>query len=98
MEKLKGLQKVVLETDEAREVMRAYERLASDIEAYERSRVEEWGQLVSEISEQKLKQPLLRSVLQLLHNCFGLSLLPKGVLTGWSDLQDACLGGYGPCH
>lgn len=65
MEKLKGLQKVVLETDEAREVMRAYERLAADIEAYERSRVEEWGQLVSEISEQKLKQPLLRSGLTL---------------------------------
>lgn len=68
MEKLKGLQKVVLETDEAREVMRAYERLAADIEAYERSRVEEWGQLVSEISEQKLKQPLLRSAIWLLHN------------------------------
>ena len=65
MEKLKGLQKVVLETDEAREVMRAYERLAADIEAYERSRVEDWGQLVSEISEQKLKQPLLRLVLAL---------------------------------
>ncbi|KAK9822882.1 hypothetical protein WJX74_000347 [Apatococcus lobatus] len=61
MEKLKGLQKVVLESDEAREVMRAYDRLAADIEAYERSRVEDWGQLVSEISEQKLKQPLLRS-------------------------------------
>ena len=60
MEKLKGLQKVILETDEARDAMRTYERLAAEMEAYERSRVEDWAQLVSEISEQKLKQPLLR--------------------------------------
>ena len=60
MEKLKGLHKVVLETDEARDVMKAFERLAAEMEAYERSRVEDWAQLVSEISEQKLKQPLLR--------------------------------------
>lgn len=51
-----------LQTEEGRRASSDYERLMADLAAHEAATFAEWCQLLSETSEQKLKQPLLRHV------------------------------------
>eukprot|EP00891_Asterochloris_glomerata_P002883 jgi/Astpho2/2883/Aster-01037 len=60
MEKVHGLHRLVLETEEARSIMQAYDKLMADMDAYEKATVQDWCNLISAISDQKLKQPLMR--------------------------------------
>lgn len=59
MEKLRGLTSFVSGGEDAREVEALYARINADLTAYEKSAMEEWCQLVGDVSEQKLKLPLL---------------------------------------
>ena len=60
MEKVHCLHRLVLETEEARSIMQAYDKLMADMDAYEKATVQDWCNLISAISDQKLKQPLMR--------------------------------------
>lgn len=60
MEKLQGLSSIVLETDDGRKMLRLYASLMDSMRTYEASRLGEWCTLTAVVSEQKLKQPLLR--------------------------------------
>ncbi|KAK9808985.1 hypothetical protein WJX72_007373 [[Myrmecia] bisecta] len=59
MEKLRGVNKLVLETEEAKEIQRLYDTLTAAMDEYEKGVVDDWCKLISETSDQKLKQPLL---------------------------------------
>lgn len=63
MDKLRQVNKLALETEEAKEIIFLYETLIANMDAYERATVEDWCTLISTISDQKLKQPLLRYLL-----------------------------------
>lgn len=65
MEKLRGLTGFVAGGEDAREVESLYARINADLTAYEQAAMEEWCRLVGDVSEQKLKLPLLTCVPQL---------------------------------
>lgn len=62
MQKLKGLSRAVLESDEGREMRRLYDGLLAAMRQYEAAQFAEWCGLTAAVSEQKLRQPLLRWV------------------------------------
>lgn len=69
MEKAKALGKAALQTEEGRRASENFARLMAELAAYEAATVADWCQLLSDISDQKLKQPLLKCALPDLHLC-----------------------------
>ncbi len=63
MEKAKALGKAALNTEEGRRASENYTKLMAELAAYEAATVADWCQLLSDTSDQKLKQPLLRHAL-----------------------------------
>jgi Dynein heavy chain, N-terminal region 1 len=61
MERIRGLGVRVLSSDVGRQVVQAFDSLIQELTAYERRVLDDWCRLVSQTSDQKLKQPLLRS-------------------------------------
>eukprot|EP00899_Mesostigma_viride_P009330 jgi/Mesvir1/18399/Mv14277-RA.1 len=59
MQKLRQLNKVVMETEEAKDVTKLYTSLMASLTDYERTNVEAWSREIEATSEDKLKQPLL---------------------------------------
>ena len=59
MEKLRGLTGFVSGGEEAKEVEALYTRILQDLTTYEQAAMDEWCRLVGDVSEQKLKLPLL---------------------------------------
>ncbi|KAA6419077.1 MAG: flagellar outer dynein arm heavy chain beta [Trebouxia sp. A1-2] len=59
MEKLHSLPKLVLDSEEARSVQQQYDHLIVEMDQFEKATVEDWCNLISAISDQKLKQPLM---------------------------------------
>ena len=62
MQKAAALGMAALQTEEGRRASANYERLMADLAAHEAATFADWCQLLSETSDQKLKQPLLRHV------------------------------------
>lgn len=60
MERLRGLPATMLDSDEGHEMQRLYAQLSNAMSTYEARRLDEWCTLTAVVSEQKLKQPLLR--------------------------------------
>ncbi|GBG89561.1 hypothetical protein CBR_g49350 [Chara braunii] len=60
MEKLRQLNKMITEIEEAKEIIKLFNTLISQMADYERNVVESWTKEVEATSEDKLKQPLLR--------------------------------------
>eukprot|EP00762_Andalucia_godoyi_P000343 ANDGO_03199.mRNA.1 Dynein beta chain len=60
MEKFQQSNKSMLETDEARELLKSYEQITESLREYERAKYQEWSQEVGNVSAEKLKQYLLR--------------------------------------
>lgn len=60
MEKAKALGRKALQTEEGQRASEHFERLMAELAEYEAATVADWCQLLSETSDQKLKQPLLR--------------------------------------
>jgi len=60
MEKLKRLERKVMEREEARDVVKDYTAFLGQLSDYERSQIEAWGGSVERSSQAKLKNPLLR--------------------------------------
>mmetsp|Transcript_25005 Transcript_25005/g.85566 ORF Transcript_25005/g.85566 Transcript_25005/m.85566 type:complete len:4525 (+) Transcript_25005:136-13710(+) len=59
MEKLRNLSKIVMETEEAKEVTKLFGQLSASLIEYERATVADWCRVVEASSEEKLKQNLL---------------------------------------
>lgn len=62
MIKLKTLNKIVLETDLAKEIMRTYDHLMEDMAAYKTKAVDAWCAQVAVTSDEKLNLPLLQEM------------------------------------
>ena len=60
MEKLKRLEKKVMEREEARDVVKDYTAFQGQLSDFEREQIEAWGGSVERSSQAKLKNPLLR--------------------------------------
>mmetsp|Transcript_13737 Transcript_13737/g.31794 ORF Transcript_13737/g.31794 Transcript_13737/m.31794 type:complete len:4493 (-) Transcript_13737:49-13527(-) len=60
MNRLKGMGKSVLESEEGKEATRAYNAIMTSLQEYERQHVEEWSREIENTSQEKLKQSLLR--------------------------------------
>ena len=60
MTKLTGTMKPLLESEEAKEVMRTYGNLLASLKEFEGEQHGEWGKSVEDVGQAKLKQPLLR--------------------------------------
>ena len=60
MEKMKKLDRKVLDREDAREVVKMYTSLLGQLADFERIKIEAWGQSIEESSQAKLKNPLLR--------------------------------------
>ena len=75
MERVKGMRGAVLESEEGREVCALYERLSARLAAFELDTVAAWTRQLLEISDQKLKQPLLTCA-----SLCGLAALSQGRL------------------
>jgi dynein heavy chain len=60
LEKLKHLDKKILERDDTREVLRMYSHFLSQLAEFERDNIETWGKSIEASSQEKLKNPLLR--------------------------------------
>jgi dynein heavy chain len=59
MEKLKQMNRAVLDREEAREVVKTYTSLVASLGEYEHVKIEEWGEEIESSSQSKLKLPLL---------------------------------------
>lgn len=59
MERVRGMRRAVVESEEGKEVTGLYERLAARLAAHEADTVAAWCHQLLETSDQKLKQPLL---------------------------------------
>ena len=59
MEKLKTLDKKVLDRDDTRDVIKVYTALISYLADYENGKIKEWGISIEESSQAKLRNPLL---------------------------------------
>ncbi|KAK9843805.1 hypothetical protein WJX81_007069 [Elliptochloris bilobata] len=64
MERVRGMRRAVVESDEGREVTALYERLSARLAAFELDTVAAWTRQLLETSDQKLKQPLLTVALE----------------------------------
>ena len=60
IDKLKGLDKKILERDDTKEVIKMYTALVGQLGDFDREKIEEWGKSIEESSQAKLKNPLLR--------------------------------------
>ena len=60
MEKLRKLNRTILERSDAKEVVKTYTSLVASIGEYEFMKVDVWGQEIEASSQTKLKLPLLR--------------------------------------
>ena len=60
MEKLRQLNRTILERQDAKEVVKTYTSLVASIGEYEYLKVDAWGQEIESSSQAKLKLPLLR--------------------------------------
>ena len=61
MSKIRKLDKSVMESEEARDVIKDYTAFQGQLSDYEREQIEAWGAEVEKSSQAKLKNPLLRS-------------------------------------
>ena len=68
MERIKALGKAALDSEEGRAAAGLHSALMAELAAYEASVVEDWCCLLSDTSDQKLKQPLLRRAPALLRH------------------------------
>ena len=59
MERVRGMRRAVVESEEGKEVTGLYERLSARLAAHEADTVAAWCHQLLETSDQKLKQPLL---------------------------------------
>jgi hypothetical protein len=60
MERLKALLRGSAHSDEAKRIWRDHDRLTAQMVAYETAKLEDWCAAIGDVSEQTLKQPLLR--------------------------------------
>ena len=60
MDRLKAVLRGSLPSDEAKRVWHDHERLTAQMVTYETAKLEEWCAAIGDVSEQTLKQPLLR--------------------------------------
>ena len=60
MEKLRRLNKTIMEREEAKEVAKIYKTIAENLEEYIMQKIEAWSKDVERSSQAKLKLPLLR--------------------------------------
>ena len=61
MAKIRKLDKSVMESEEARDVIKDYTAFQGQLSDYEREQIEAWGAEMEKSSQAKLKNPLLRS-------------------------------------
>ena len=61
MSKIRKLDKSVMESEEARDVIKDYTAFQGQLSDYEREQIEAWGAEMEKSSQAKLKNPLLRS-------------------------------------
>merc|ERR1711865_933740 len=61
MAKIRKLDRAVMESEEARDVVKDYTAFQGQLSDYERDQIEAWGESVESSSQAKLKNPLLRS-------------------------------------
>ena len=59
MEKLRGLNKLVMETEESKEITKLFQQLSAALAEYERSTIAKWVKESESTSEDRLKQSLL---------------------------------------
>eukprot|EP00227_Mantoniella_beaufortii_P011774 CAMPEP_0197579874 /NCGR_PEP_ID=MMETSP1326-20131121/3768_1 /TAXON_ID=1155430 /ORGANISM="Genus nov. species nov., Strain RCC2288" /LENGTH=4505 /DNA_ID=CAMNT_0043143449 /DNA_START=243 /DNA_END=13760 /DNA_ORIENTATION=+ len=59
MEKLRGLNKLVMETEESKEISKLYTQLTAALEEYERDTIDKWVKESESTSDERLKQSLL---------------------------------------
>ena len=59
MGQLRATMRAMLESDEAKDVTKTYAGLLASLRAFEAAQYEAWGAGVEEVSQSKLKQPLL---------------------------------------
>ena len=62
MDKVRALGEAALASEDGRTALALHERLSDELAAHEAATVQEWHGIMAETSDQKLKQPLLRSV------------------------------------
>ena len=60
MEKLRRLNKTIMEREEAKEVAKVFKTIAENLEEYIMQKIEAWSKDVERSSQAKLKLPLLR--------------------------------------
>ena len=60
IEKLKSLDKKVLEREDTRDMLKLYTAILGQMADFDRERVEAWGSSIEDSSQAKLKNPLLR--------------------------------------
>ena len=60
MEKLRQLNRAVLDREEAKEVVKTYTSLVASLGEFEHIKIEQWGEEIEEASQAKLRLPLLR--------------------------------------
>jgi dynein heavy chain len=60
LEKLKTLDKKVLDREDTKEVMKVYTSLTGNLADFDRENIEDWGKSIEASSQAKLKNPLLR--------------------------------------
>ena len=59
MEKLKELNRAIMEREESKEAFKIYLNIMSSLEAYQYEKIEGWSRDVEQTSQAKLKLPLL---------------------------------------
>ena len=62
MDKVRALGEAALASEDGRTALALHERLSNELAAHEAATVQEWHGVMAQTSDQKLKQPLLRSV------------------------------------
>jgi dynein heavy chain len=67
MDKLKLLDRKIMEREEAREVIAEYTTFLGHLADFERSKIDAWGESIESSSQAKLKNPLLRKEEDLAH-------------------------------
>eukprot|EP00605_Chrysophyceae_sp_TOSAG23-4_P001019 GSChrysophyteH1.ASY1.ANO1.1120.1 assembled CDS len=60
IEKLKALDKKVMEREDTRDMLKIYTALIGQMADFDRERIESWGRSIEDSSQAKLKNPLLR--------------------------------------
>lgn len=60
MQKLKSLNRAVMEREEAKDLVKAYTQLVASLEEFKHAKIEAWGQSIESSSQAQLKLPLLR--------------------------------------